>query len=65
MYKRIALLLILLFALIVSCRTNEDSSWSGTSNLPGMIYDGDNRPCERVVLHLYPDSVEEEPGRFR
>jgi len=49
MKKRI-LLMALCAALIFSCKTTDDPTDFELSNLPGMIYDGDNRPCERVTL---------------
>jgi len=48
--KKRLLFVALCTLLVLSCKTTEDPTDFEVSSLPGMIYDGDNRPCERVSL---------------
>lgn len=48
--ERKLLLILLSVGLFFSCKSTEDPTLFESSNLPGMIYDGDNRPVERVLL---------------
>ena len=50
-YKIIILLMLLI--VVLSCKTNEDESFFESSDLPGMIYDADNRPCDKVSVEAY------------
>lgn len=51
--KKNLLLILALALLVISCKTNEDENYFESSSLPGMIYDGDNRPCEKVVVRAF------------
>lgn len=51
--KRLLMLIFALALLFISCKTNEDENYFESSSLPGMIYDGDNRPCKKVVVRAF------------
>lgn len=52
-------MLPILLLMVFSCKTNEDDeSFFESSDLPGMIYDSDNRPCDKVSIEAYAIDVE-------
>lgn len=51
--KFLILSILLMLTLLYSCKTNEDNTFFESSDLPGMIYDSDNRPCEKVSIEAY------------
>jgi tetratricopeptide (TPR) repeat protein len=53
------ILYLLLMVLIFSCKTQPEGYFV-TSNLPGMIYDSDNRPCNKVAITVYENNDEGE-----
>jgi len=57
MKKRLILLPLILLLLIISCKSDPEGYFE-SSNLPGMIYDDDNRPCDKVLLTVW--SIDEE-----
>jgi hypothetical protein len=44
--------LMIFLVLLISCKSEPEGSFD-SSNLPGMIYDNDNRPCDKVVLTVW------------
>lgn len=52
------LMLPILLLILFSCKTNKDESFFESSDLPGMIYDADNRPCDKVSIEAY--GIDEE-----
>jgi hypothetical protein len=47
--KKATFLIIILSIFIISCKTKPEDAFI-SSNLPGMIYDADNRPCSKVSV---------------
>lgn len=60
MYRKVLLLFSAVSLMALSCKTTEDPTDFELSNLPGMIYDGDNRPCERVRVEVFRLTYEGE-----
>lgn len=53
------------FALLaLTCKTTEDPAEFESSNLPGMIYDGDNSPCEQVRIRAFKIQGGDEEALF-
>ncbi|MBI9099724.1 MAG: carboxypeptidase regulatory-like domain-containing protein [Spirochaetaceae bacterium] len=50
--KKILLLITLTALLFISCKS-EPEGYFESSSLPGMIYDADNRPCDKVILTIW------------
>ena len=57
--KKITLLIIIILISLTSCKTqkgvfkNKELGEFEFSNLPGMIYDADNRPCSKVSVSVW------------
>lgn len=51
--KKIATAIILISLLALSCKSAPEEGNFDNSNLPGMIYDADNRPCEKVKITVF------------
>ncbi|MBB6478490.1 carboxypeptidase-like regulatory domain-containing protein [Spirochaeta isovalerica] len=51
--SRKTLFIVSAVLILLACKSNEDQYLFESSNLPGMIYDSDNRPCERVLINAY------------
>jgi len=59
--KRIIAFLVITMSVFSACKSHPEGYFK-SSNLPGMIYDADNRPCEKVLITIWyiDDSGEEE-----
>lgn len=61
--KKIFVLIFLISILLISCKTqqgvfkNKELGEFEFSNLPGMIYDAQNRPCSRVSVSVWKSDV--------
>lgn len=51
--KRILFFITLTLLVASACKTKPDEGYFEASNLPGMIYDADNRPCDKVSISAY------------
>lgn len=59
MKKRLLVVTAILFT-VLSCKTNEDQNYFSSNSLPGMIYDGENRPCKKVLVRAFRIDGESE-----
>ena len=50
--KKVAIIFFMTALLAFSCKTQPEGYFE-SSNLPGMIYDADNRPCDKVLLTVW------------